>query len=68
MRRRVVPIERAAYDHCPRTGKLSFPSPQAAEHRRKALKQRRNERVSSYRCVFCHRWHLGHSDFRKGVA
>ena len=45
---------------CPRTGKKMFPSPRAAETRRKTLKRKRNERLASYRCRHCGRWHLGH--------
>lgn len=45
---------------CRRTGKKMFHSPVVAERRRKDLKRKRNERLSSYRCRFCRKWHIGH--------
>ena len=47
---------------CEATGKLAFATPQAAERRRKELKRSRDDRLSTYRCARCGRWHLGHSD------
>ena len=46
---------------CPRTGKYQYRSPGEAERRRKKIKQRRDERLSAYRCRHCRKWHLGHS-------
>lgn len=45
---------------CDRTGKKMFLTPKQAEDRRKTLKRKRNERLASYRCRHCGRWHLGH--------
>lgn len=47
---------------CHRTGKKQYPSPAAADRRRKVLKRRRNDRQSVYRCPHCRHWHLGHSN------
>lgn len=45
---------------CQRTGKIMFASPNAADRRRKTLRRRRDEKLSTYRCKFCKYWHLGH--------
>lgn len=45
---------------CMATGKLKYFSPQEVERRRKTIKRRRDERLSSFRCDRCRCWHLGH--------
>lgn len=45
---------------CEATGKKKFSTPEQADRRRKVLKSRRNERLTTFRCRACRKWHLGH--------
>lgn len=51
---------------CPAFGKAQFPSPAAAERRRKQLKINRDDRLEVFRCKYCKLWHLGHGRARLG--
>jgi hypothetical protein len=50
---------------CPMYGKAQFPSPAAANARRKQLKRKRNDPLEVFRCVHCKHWHLGHGGHRE---
>lgn len=41
-------------------GKTPFKDERRAQHRAKQIRRESGEDLHSYRCRFCHRWHLGH--------
>lgn len=54
-------MKQCAGEVCAATGKQMYRDPQKAERRRKVIKKRRDEKLSTYRCKHCRCWHLGHA-------
>lgn len=44
--------------------KVAYESEREAREAAYLVRLQRGERLDVYRCLFCHRWHLGHSTGR----